>query len=573
MKKILTLAAAVSLLVATESKAQLKNGSVAPNFTLTDINGNVHDLYTYLNSGKTVFVDFSATWCGPCWSFHGTGYWDNLYQNHGPLGAPNVLSTTTNDVMVIFIEADDQTTSADLNGTGPNTQGNWVTGTMYPIVDDNTAAVNTLNTNYAIGYFPTLYMICPDRMVTEVSSSLGSGNAYYNLINSTPCIKATNPLDAGVKNGYDQQMVSTCDSVNPTIWLTNNGTSNLTSAVIDVKVNGVTQKTVNWTGSLPTYNVATLTNVKVMGTIGTNTITATVSSPNGGADANASNNNTGYKMINATMTPAKIATVSEGFQTAVPPANWGNLNGGSATYQWVSANVGGFQASTKSAHVHLWDVPAGDIDELVIQTFDFSGYATVSMTFDLAKAAISGQYDRLRVRASTDCGKTWTTVYYKYDNASTNPLQTVMSSVDWTPNASSNWRTETINLNSYAGNNNVLIKFQTISDYSNNIYIDNINLATTMGVNGAVQSANNILLFPNPTSMEASLEIGLLNEQDVEVTVFNNLGQVVMNENHKNMAAGDHLIKLSTENWSNGLYNVVVKTGQTVTTQKLQVSK
>ena len=34
--------------------------------------------------------------------------------------------------MVFFVEADAATTDADLNGTGTNTQGNWVEGSHIP---------------------------------------------------------------------------------------------------------------------------------------------------------------------------------------------------------------------------------------------------------------------------------------------------------------------------------------------------------------------------------------------------------------------------------------------------------
>ena len=37
---------------------------------------------------------------------------------------------------VFYLEADDQTTAADLNGTGGNTAGDWVTGTQYAIIDN-----------------------------------------------------------------------------------------------------------------------------------------------------------------------------------------------------------------------------------------------------------------------------------------------------------------------------------------------------------------------------------------------------------------------------------------------------
>ena len=580
MKKIITIASLAFSLCAFNTKAQLADGSIAQDFTFTDLNGNTHNLYSYLNSGKTVFIDISASWCGPCWSFHSSGVWDDLYANHGPLGNTNVLSTTTNDVMVLFFEGDDQTTTGCLyNNSSCNTsyaatQGDWVTGTKYPIISDNTAAINTLNANYGLTYFPTLYMICPDRSTTLLSTTaLANGDAYYNLIASTPCQKASASLDAALKNGYPQALISSCDSMNPTIYLTNEGTAPLTSATITYKVNGVTQKTYNWTGNLATYSVGSITGVKLFGNVGTNTITAVVSNPNGGADANAANDATAYTVSNLVMTTSAVATVAEGFQNTFPPTNWGTVNGGDPTYQWTTASVGGMQASTKSAFIDLWDTPDGDVDEMVLQTLDLSTAATASMSFDIAKAAIANQYDRLRVRASTDCGKTWTTVYYKYDNATTNPLQTVMNSNAWTPSAAANWRNDVVSLNAYAGMSNVLLKFQTTSGYSNNLYIDNINLTTTTNSVKSINNITNVSLVPNPASSESSIEVSLANQDNITISVYNTMGQLVISQQHNNVALGDNTFSLNTVDLTNGMYNVVVKTSNGINTQKLAISK
>ena len=40
--------------------AQLPNLSIAPDWTLTDVNGTTHNLYNYLDGSYTVFLDFSA---------------------------------------------------------------------------------------------------------------------------------------------------------------------------------------------------------------------------------------------------------------------------------------------------------------------------------------------------------------------------------------------------------------------------------------------------------------------------------------------------------------------------------
>lgn len=55
------------------SFSQLPDGSIAPNFTTTDVNGNEHQLYNYLDMGYTVILQISVTWSGPDWNYSSNG--------------------------------------------------------------------------------------------------------------------------------------------------------------------------------------------------------------------------------------------------------------------------------------------------------------------------------------------------------------------------------------------------------------------------------------------------------------------------------------------------------------------
>jgi hypothetical protein len=235
MKKFL-LAIATVFSVASAS-AQMASGSVCPNFTGTDLDGQTWNLYDLLDQGYSVVVDVSATWCGPCWNYHNSGALDELYTAHGPDG--------TNEVRVLFVEGDAATTNADLHGTGTNTQGDWVANTPYPIIDD--ASIGDL---LQITYFPTIYTICPSRIITETGQI--TADMHYEFISSNGCESATmvnDPSLIGVT-----ATGGNCGNADVTLNVTlqNFGTEPLTSATI-VVYGGISPVTTNWTGSLATY--------------------------------------------------------------------------------------------------------------------------------------------------------------------------------------------------------------------------------------------------------------------------------------------------------------------------------
>jgi thiol-disulfide isomerase/thioredoxin len=83
MKKFLQLSF-IGIAMTLNVSAQLPAGSTAANWTYTDINGNTQSLYSYLDQGKYVIIDISATWCGPCWNYHNSGNLENLFDLYGP---------------------------------------------------------------------------------------------------------------------------------------------------------------------------------------------------------------------------------------------------------------------------------------------------------------------------------------------------------------------------------------------------------------------------------------------------------------------------------------------------------
>jgi hypothetical protein len=276
--KFLKLLVLLFTLATIKGQAQLPYPSVAPNFTLTDVNGVQHDLYSYLDQGYQVILHIDGAWNQVGWNYINTGWLQSIHNDYGVQSGGNVI--------VLFVETDPDTNLNTLYGNGGSSAGNWVANTPYPVIHNESGSLNSL---YNVAYYPTIYSICPNRIVREIGQP--------NLETLTQIVQGECAPVAEI----DPMILAytgptaVCNTGTPSVMLYNAGNTTLTNG--SFILSGIINEEILWSGNIPPFGTQEVSMGEFQ--FSSNELTITFNTAN---DQNP-NNNSVQQIILSSTTP------------------------------------------------------------------------------------------------------------------------------------------------------------------------------------------------------------------------------------------------------------------------------
>ena len=474
------------------------------------------------------------------------------------LQGDRVCDTPPDNSSVVFEGCGSPNNNCTTDADDPSPQNPFTTD----VPDDN-----TLFMDYNIGNCRLAFSDGQSERMRTALRILRPG-----LLESAVC-SIPKTYDAGI-TGILNPITTECDPIfSPQVVLHNFGLVPVNNVDIYYQVDEGPIYIANWNGFL-LYTESTLITLPPPGfvTPGLRRLRVYTVNPNGIADLFAAND-TASVLFN--YQPAPSLPLAVDFEAGIP-GNWSIDNPSGTGWQWGDYGCDPGSAVNHCLYFDNSFFYAGGLEPegFVSPLIDLRNVTAANLRFDLAYgfAPGIGANEDLQVEISTDCGQSFLpeTLFRQSGNALSTQTIALTDPGIWIPQSCDDWRTETLSLQAFLGQQ-VVIRFR-LEKYDNGfpLFLDNIRIdgAFSTGLGASLPAA--VRLFPNPVQDLLQVEIKLAQPQRLQLQLLDIRGKAT------GIGATLDPAQTASENLSlaglaGGVYLLEIRGGDFVRTEKVFV--
>lgn len=386
--------------------------------------------------------------------------------------------------------------------------------------------------------------------------------AYTYLSQTYPAVDPTLPKNDLVftKINTPSPVIYCDNTVTPNFSVTNHGTETIDSIIFTLFLNGDLLQTSTWFGNLEvgdTLNHSLAPFIISDEDSIENELQIKASIPNWD-ETDVYNNSMVQRFSKHKQLEAPFI---ESFETnSFSTNNWKIINR-DGEKSWELDEVNGLMNSYISAKVGLFNYEnLNQRDELLSPNIQINSTNDYYLNFDYAHQHRNsgGRKDSMIVEVSSNCGATYQRVFAKGGESLTT---TDTLDMNFSPTYSSHWNNQTVQLNQYInGAEFIQLKFISVNGKQNNLYLDNISVATLEEFYASNLQSDNILLMPNPATKNIKIIWNGCQKQNIHIELIDIRGMIL---DHKTFSYKENSeITWELDKFETGYYFFKFKTDQ-----------
>ncbi len=255
----------------------------------------------------------------------------------------------------------------------------------------------------------------------------------------------------------------------------------------------------------------------------------------------------------------------EDFETKSLSAKSWDVNNPDEDKTWELAHIAGTEPGDKAANMNFkYYGNFGERDELISPLINLTTFQSAFLKFDYAYAQRMADYtDSLIIYISDNFPESKTRILALGQDTTFNFATVLPTMSEFIPGSETDWCGENnmttckyIDLSEWSGKPDIKIIFESYNGFGNNLFIDNVSIASPNDIKEESSTITGISIFPNPATGKFTIytrDAG----QVRNIKVINLTGQTIYDRDIRNNNSGSQF-EIDLSNQPKGIYLVKV---------------